>query len=310
MIQTLSFIIKVEIFIFILIVFLYIFLWFILHALFYFIRYYEIANYSESLEKNKKWQENILLFISETASSIYLHSFNIWRYLKRYLSPEKYEIHYERSDGRNPLILVHGYNQNSGTMSCMKKKLERQYNMRNIFYLEFGDPFANNIEKIRGEFRKYIIDIFDSLKDHRVDFLCHCTGGVLLLDFLSGNEKYIQSISKIILLGSPINGTKTAVFSKNSLAEAMRYKSEFIQSLNYDKIKKLSVYSLYSSFDEFILPYYSSRLPDNTTFHNLEFSGMGHMNLLISGLITETVSKILFENKYKGTDYEQKESYI
>lgn len=301
MVEIIKLIIGIELILVFSAIILFVLFFILFHILLYLFRWYEIANTGTDSIRKRDILESLFFFILETGASIYLHFLMVLRNIKRLLSKEDSTIAVIKETERNPIILVHGYNENYGTMSYLKRKLETNYGFFNIFYIEYGNPLTLNFKANREIFARDLIEKFNSLKDCRVDFVCHSLGGLMLLDFLSQNENTNQyrnlkeRISKIILLGSPLRGSKLAIFNRNSVAQNMRYNCQFVNSISYDALKGLSIYSIYSTFDELVLPYESSKLPDYSSFCNIEFDCIGHMGLLMANRIISKIALSLIE---------------
>ncbi len=287
--------ISIDILIFLSLVFLFILFFAVFHLILYIIRWYELANNNAKLLKNIDIPDSIFFFMLETGASIYLHFLMLLRNIKRFLAKEDGKIEIISGTERNPAVLIHGYNENNGTMSYLKRSLNVKYGFFNTFFIEYGIPFTFNYEKIREKFSVQIIRLLDQLENTRVDFICHSMGGLMLLEFLSSHKEYKSSVSRIILLGTPLKGSKLAVFNRNSVAYNLRPDSGLVNSLDYGHLEDVCIYSIYSTFDELVLPYQSSKLPDHSNFFNIEFDSIGHMGLLMANRIISKVALLLIE---------------
>ncbi len=290
-----KFIIGLDLILFALIVFAFVAFFVLFHSILYLLRWYEYANSRSKPDFKINAYESAFFFILETGASTYLHFLMILRSIKLILSRNENSISIISGTERNPVILIHGYQENNGTMSYLKRSLQAKYGFFNIFNIEYGTPFTFDYIKIRTRFRKGIIQIFSELGEYKADFVCHSMGGLMLLEFLSENEEYHSRVSRIVLLGTPLNGSKLAVFNRNSVAKNLRPGSELIKSISFAKLQGLTIFSVYSTFDELVLPYDSSRLPEHSGFYNIEFDNIGHMGLLMANRIISKMALLLIE---------------
>lgn len=295
MIELFKIILKIELLLFFLIIISYCIFWIVLHILLYILRWYEIANNNPNKLKNIHYPDALFFFLLETGASIYLHLLNIVHNIRRYFSSYAHKIEVLKDTERNPLVLIHGYHENYGTMSYLKRKLENNFGFFNIFPVEYSTPFTFDMKKAETEFSKNTKAVLDALSGHKTDFACHSLGGLMLLSFLCKNSQYIAQINKVVLLGTPLKGSKLAVFNQNSVAENLREGSGLIASIAYDNLKQIKIYSICSSFDEFVLPYENSFLPDYPAFENIKFDCIGHMGLLMANRTINKVAMLLIE---------------
>lgn len=99
------------------------------------------------------------------------------------------------------IILIHGIWMTGLEMSWLKRRLLRKgYRVLTFRYHSIKQPFSKNINKLH--------QFLSQQTETDFDFVCHSLGGLLLLTYLQTYR--LNSNTKIILLGSPVNGSYVA----------------------------------------------------------------------------------------------------
>jgi triacylglycerol esterase/lipase EstA (alpha/beta hydrolase family) len=272
-------------------------IWFIikvvLGVLFFFqsitfaIAYYEIAN-TKTREEVPSLMEFLSAFIVE-----YIVAFlNIIVAPLGYIEPDPLrELNTEQK--ARPVLLVHGYFMSRACFILLYLRM-RQTGKRTIFTINLR-PRTATIEELAHQLSEKIEEMLVLTKSTQVDLICHSMGGIVAryyIEQMNGAKK----VNKLITLGSPHEGTKTAVFGIGANAREMRFGSEFMRGLNAGALSgEVKYYSLWSNLDNLVIPQESSILKEPGV--SVKFYGLGHLTLLFSPRVFLKIMEILENNE-------------
>ncbi len=200
-----------------------------------------------------------------------------------------------KEKGVTPVMLVHGYGANSASMIFLHWML-RRLGWPNVFAISYTPPTAN----ARG-LAQQVADraerIMQACEADKVDIVCHSMGGVLTRYALI-NLDLADKVDVCVTLGSPHRGSRVAglVPAMGSAAQ-MRHDSPFVREVaaDGDTPGDARFYSLWSEFDNFVLPERSALISGNAK--NLHVPYHGHCSLLYSPLVARQVNDCLRESR-------------
>lgn len=196
--------------------------------------------------------------------------------------------------GENPILLVHGWGANSACFLAVQLWLKwRGY--RNVYAVSYTPPVID-ARKLANQLAKHIDAALAATGAAKVTIVAHSMGGVLSRHAIK-NLGMAGKIDKVISLGSPHMGSKLAgVLPGGGNIPQMRYRSEYMLDLAQGGLtpgSDVQYYSIYSEFDNFILPAHSSVLDGHA--QNIHVPYHGHVALLYSPVVFGLIESCLTE---------------
>ena len=175
----------------------------------------------------------------------------------------------------------------------LKKRLQKD-GWNNVYTWSYIPPFKN-IPYYAGQLESKVSDILAGTSQAKIILICHSMGGLLARYYIS-HLKGKSYVEKLITIGTPHKGTRLWSFTYSPCGADMRPGSNFLKNLGVipATIKTLSIFS---SFDEIILPYQNSQLKGKNIL-NKEFDNLGHMRLVFSAQVYEEVQSFLSKSNY------------
>lgn len=197
--------------------------------------------------------------------------------------------------GETPVMLVHGYGANSASMMFLHWML-RRLGWPNVFVVSYTPPTAN-ARGLAQQVANHAERIMAACEADRIDIVCHSMGGVLARYALL-NLDLAGKGDRIVTLGSPHRGSRVAglVPAMGSAAQ-MRHGSPFVEEVGADGDTpgEACFYSIWSEFDNFVLPVRSSLIQGNAK--NIHVPYHGHCSLVYSPLVAKLVDQCLREGR-------------
>lgn len=197
-----------------------------------------------------------------------------------------------RARGETPVLLVHGWGANSSCFLAIQAWLKlRGY--RNVYAISYTPPVIR-AEKLARQVARDIDRALAATGATRVDIVAHSMGG-LLTRYAIRNLGMDGKIGTVVTLGSPHRGSKIAgIVPGGGNVPQMRYESEFVRKLEADGMtpgKHVQYFSIYSEFDNFVLPSHSSVLDGDA--RNIHVAWHGHCALLYSPVVFRLIEQCL-----------------
>lgn len=182
-----------------------------------------------------------------------------------------------------PVLLVHGYVCNGGIWASMRGFLEAKGVPTYTHDLE---PVYAGIDEYAAGLASRIEEICSRWGTNRVIIVGHSMGGLAARAYLRAQGP--ARVAKLITLGTPHHGTRTAPLGLGMNARQMEPGSAWLESLarGESRAAPVTVTSIYSSDDNVVVPPESSVLD---RAHNIRLSGIGHVSLAFSRRVQETV---------------------
>ncbi|HIJ66451.1 MAG TPA: alpha/beta fold hydrolase [Candidatus Hydrogenedentes bacterium] len=177
-----------------------------------------------------------------------------------------------------PVLLIHGYGCNAGIWVPMISYLWRR-GLTNVFTMNLH-PKHGNIDDYAQQLAARVVRICETTRAPKVILVGHNMGGLVA-------RAYVERcggagrVAKIISVGTPHHGTRTAWFPRGVNTNQMRVNSEWLQDLNRDENRRSNIehVSIYSIHDNVIMPQSSSELG---MAKNIPLAGKGHYTLVLS----------------------------
>ncbi len=191
--------------------------------------------------------------------------------------------------GERPILLIHGYLHNSSAWLYTRYHYNKAgYN--NVFTVDLGHPFQS-IEDYAAVVRKRVQEIKEKTGTHEIDLVCHSMGGLaggFYATELAAKDGI--TVTNLVTLGSPLQGTHISVIGIGKCAKEMRRESPFTEKLSA-QLKESSIKRLHlgSKADFVITPFSSSQNGDEGEL----FDDIGHLGFLYSDkVINRTLSHL------------------
>lgn len=187
--------------------------------------------------------------------------------------------------GEKAVLLVHGYLNNSNIWMYFGNYLKRA-GLGPIYTINLKNPFKS-IEEYSKKVKKRVDELFkEGIKE--VDLVGHSMGGLVCLYFALKFESKVK-IKKIVCIGTPFEGTKTAFYGFGKCAKQMRYHSFFTKRLKRDvlKDKRFTIYCVATKLDQIVIPFDSAILEKK---ENLIVNDLGHASLIFSKRVAKRVA--------------------
>jgi triacylglycerol esterase/lipase EstA (alpha/beta hydrolase family) len=185
-----------------------------------------------------------------------------------------------------PILLVHGYFSNRGMWIRFRQRLVAA---------GLGPVYTISLEPLTGS-----IDAMAANLGHRIDEICaetgkpkvvvvaHSMGGLVTRAYMA--ERGSQHIARLVTLGTPHHGTRTAGFAIGTCTRQMRIGSDWLQTLadreDARADERPPTLSIYTLNDDIVYPPETSAL---AWAENVPVSGVGHVGLLFSAPVAERV---------------------
>lgn len=185
--------------------------------------------------------------------------------------------------GMVPVLLVHGYVCNGGIWACMRRYLEAN---GVATYTHDLEPVYAGIDDYAAALASRIEDICLATGAQSLVIVAHSMGGLAARACLRARGS--DRVAKLITLGTPHHGTRTAPMGLGANARQMEPGSAWLVDLTRDEhsLSAVPVTSIYSSDDNVVVPAKSSVLDGAK---NVRVSGIGHVSLAFSRIVQEAV---------------------
>ncbi|MDF1628419.1 MAG: alpha/beta fold hydrolase [Alcanivoracaceae bacterium] len=204
-----------------------------------------------------------------------------------------------RVQGETPIILVHGYGGNAANFLTLQWRLKAR-GWANVYAVSYTPPTID-ARKLSQQVADHVNRILAATGAEKAHLVCHSMGGPLTRYALHHLD-LAGKLDRVITLGSPHVGTRIAsLFPPMGAAFQMRHHSDFLNQLNALEATPggAQFYSIYSNFDNFIVPSSSAMLGGNAK--NIHVPYLGHCSLLYSPAVLAHIERCLAEPKSRLT---------
>lgn len=179
-------------------------------------------------------------------------------------------------DARIPVIVVHGYVSNRGTVCALVHALD-EAGVGPVFVPSLPLIFAP-IEAFAAQLDRVLDEVTAATRQPKAILVCHSMGGLITRCLLA--QHGAGRVQAVITLGSPHHGTALAPLGTGANARQLRRGSEFLRGLELREGERgpaCPVTSLYTVHDNLVAPQDSSCL---SWARNVAFHGVGHLAML------------------------------
>jgi predicted alpha/beta hydrolase family esterase len=192
------------------------------------------------------------------------------------------------SNGRVPVVLVHGYLSNRGYFAPMARWLAARA-VAPIFAPTYRAVFSS-IELGAAELHQ-AIERVAATGSPKVVLVCHSMGGLLARRYLQDHGE--ARVARLVTIASPHHGTVLSRLGVGEHARQMRRGSAFLAALERAESLRppaVPAASIYSVHDNLVSPQDTSRLP---WARNIAVAGVGHVGILASeGVFTLVLEEL------------------
>lgn len=207
-----------------------------------------------------------------------------------------------------PVLLVHGIGDNRSAFSILRRTLRRR-GFGRISTVNYS-PLTSDIRRAAVDLGKHVERICQQSGYDQVFVVGHSLGGVIARYYVQcrgGDER----VHTLVTLGSPHAGTQLARLAPlvkvcRQLQPGSDVMTELVQPAPDCRTRFVAIYS---DRDEVVLPHRSAQLehPD-LTVTALPVHGVGHLALLVNGVVMHTVANALADRAGVDVEAEPSES--
>ena len=260
----------------------------------YTVAWYDYVNFRVDKPDAGVWRREIrkgkmILCVFLESLAMFFHGITQpLRYVFDRVSPAK------STDARPPILFVHGWSSGSHAFMLISWYL-KQKGFKNLYTMTHR-PIMADLECLAQKVADRINQVLEETQAEKVNIIAHSMGG-LLTRYAIKNLYMEDKVNMLIAIGGLHLGSRVAAlmpYGKNTLQ--MLYASDFMQSLADGGLTpgKVKYVSIYSAFDNFVIPQESGNLGDGATNHKLPF--YGHLRLLYSHRVNRLIRESLEKN--------------
>jgi len=177
---------------------------------------------------------------------------------------------------RRPVIVVHGYFSNRGTLCALVRALDAA-DTGPVFVPSLPAVFAP-IESFAEHLDRVVREVTEATGEPRVALVCHSMGGLVARAYLRACGT--SRVAALVTIGTPHHGTVLAAMGAGRNARQMRIGSDFLAELARSEGESgpgCAALSVYSVHDNLVAPQDSSRL---AWARNVPIHGVAHVAML------------------------------
>ncbi len=195
-----------------------------------------------------------------------------------------------KNNNKQPILLVHGYCNNSMVWLFHGKRLS-QKGFGPIYTVNLKNPL-DSIKTHAEILDKKIKQIQKENGSKKITLIGHSMGGLVSSYYAMNMAE--DSISDIITIASPLKGTKMAYLGLGQCAKEMRPDSSIIKNLKKQihLEENINFYHIATKTDQLIVPYSSSIIKKDKSKHFI-LNYMGHASILYSRKVNDQIIKWL-----------------
>ncbi len=182
-----------------------------------------------------------------------------------------------QASGR-PILLVHGYGHH-GSVWVLQKRWLKKTGLGPIYIIHLGAPF-HSIEYYAHKVEAKVQQIQKQTKRDDLILIGHSMGGLVSLWYALAMAKP-NTVTDVITLGTPLQGTPIAHLGLGPNARQMKPHSPFLQQLSklLHNNHQVQISHIATLSDQLVIPGHSAVITDN---RHLIIEDLGHISLLFS----------------------------
>ena len=193
------------------------------------------------------------------------------------------------TDGRPPVLLIHGYLANRGFWYWLRQRLERHGWIVATISLQ---PVYSDIDAYVDQVTQRIDEVLAECRSSQLVLIGHSMGGLVSRAYLRrhGGGK----VARLITLGSPHKGSRLATLGLGRNARQMEVGSAWLKQLEAtDAAPFPPTVAVYSYGDNFVMPQESARLDHLPDARHVAVPSIGHIGMALSPEFGRTLIEVL-----------------
>lgn len=252
----------------------------------YSIVWYEFVNFKNKAD-DRQWREKIRLF--SIIKGVLIEALCL--FLLMITTPLRF--YFDRipknaqKDSHLPILFVHGWGSGSHAFMLIYLFL-KHHGFKSLYFLTYR-PIFSDVSILAKQVAEKVDHVLQKTGAEKITVISHSMGGVLTR-YAIKNWGAGEKIDKLIALGGPHMGSRVSAFmpiGENTLQ--LSYKSSFMVELADNTLTPgdTKYVSIYSDFDNFVIPQDSADLGSDAK--NIKVSYHGHIHLLYSYRVIQLI---------------------
>jgi triacylglycerol esterase/lipase EstA (alpha/beta hydrolase family) len=225
-----------------------------------------------------RWTHSLAIEVFSILASLLLRPF---RLLSSHRAPAGLP------DG-GPILLVHGYCHDSSAWVYHRRQLAKA-GLGPLYTIDLGYPF-HSIERYAEKVKEKAEQIAKETKRTDLVLIGHSMGG-LVSSWYAVRLALPQTVTDVITIGSPLDGTCPAKIGLGPNAREMEPGSSFVKALQEEigKCQSIRFFHIATKTDQLVIPS-ESALPKGPPERRFVVDDIGHVALLFSPRIANQLS--------------------
>ncbi|MFO7595788.1 MAG: alpha/beta fold hydrolase [Desulfocurvibacter africanus] len=203
-----------------------------------------------------------------------------------------------KTDAGAPVIFVHGLYHSAGGWIAIRRRFLRA-GVRNLYAITYNS-LRDGVPDISQQLAQRMREVLAAHPGRKVFLVGHSTGGLVIRMTLTDPE-IAAHVAGVVTLGAPHHGSKLAALGVGRTARDLLWGGEFIRRLNAMPQPDLPVLSLYTEFDNMVLPPEAARIPAGAIWREEAVGLSSHVGLLFNRKATELVLAFYRERHNRTT---------
>lgn len=190
------------------------------------------------------------------------------------------------ADAGTPVIFVHGLYHSAGGWIALRRRFLRA-GVRNLYALTYNS-LRDSVPDISRQLTQHLREVLAAHPGRKVFLVGHSTGGLVIRMTLTDPE-IAAHVAGAALLATPHHGSKLSALGVGRTARDLLWGGELIRRLTAMPHPDLPVLSLYTDFDNMVLPPEAARIPTGAPWREEAVGLSSHVGLLFNRKAAEQV---------------------
>ncbi len=198
------------------------------------------------------------------------------------------------ADAGTPVIFVHGLYHSAGGWIAFRRRFLRA-GVRNLYALTYNSV-RDSVPDISRQLGRRLNEVLDAHPGRKVFLVGHSTGGLVIRLGLT-DPKIAAHVAGAATLGTPHHGSKLAALGIGRTARDLLWGGDFIRGLNALPRPLPPVLSVYTDYDNMVLPPEAARIPAGAPWREEAVGLCSHVGLLFNRRAAEMVLSFYREHQ-------------